>query len=96
MAGLYFEQFVIGHVFKHAVSRTVNEMDNTLFSVMTMNMQPLHLDAHFSEQTEFGQRIVNSLSRISIASVAGNAAACVSGVALPVDGGFVATGPRGV
>lgn len=66
MAGLYFEQFNVGHVFEHAVTRTVTEMDNTLFSVMTLNMQPLHLDAHFSEQTEFGQRIVNSLFTLGL------------------------------
>jgi acyl dehydratase len=66
MAGLHFEEFVVGHVFKHAVTRTVTEMDNTLFSVMTLNMQPLHLDAHFSEQTEFGQRLVNSIFTLGL------------------------------
>ena len=66
MAGLYFEQFNVGHVFRHAVTRTVTEMDNTLFSVMTLNMQPLHLDAHFAEQTEFGQRLVNSLFTLGL------------------------------
>ena len=66
MAGLYFEEFVVGHTFKHAVTRTVTEMDNTLFSVMTLNMQPLHLDAHFSEQTEFGQRLVNSIFTLGL------------------------------
>jgi acyl dehydratase len=66
MAGLYFEQFAPGQVFRHAVTRTVTEMDNTLFSVMTLNMQPLHLDAHFSEKTEFGQRLVNSLFTLGL------------------------------
>ena len=66
MAGLYFEQFEVGHVFKHDVTKTVTEMDNTLFSVMTLNMQPLHLDAHFSEGTEFGQRLVNSLFTLGL------------------------------
>ena len=66
MPGLYFEQFEVGHLFKHAVTRTVTEMDNTLFSVMTLNMQPLHLDAHFSEKTEFGQRLVNSLFTLGL------------------------------
>lgn len=61
MAGLYFEEFESGHVFQHALTRTVTEMDNTLFSLMTMNPQPLHLDAEFSAKTEFGQRLVNSL-----------------------------------
>ena len=66
MAGLYFEDFVVGQEFHHEFSRTVTEMDNTLFSVMTLNMQPLHLDAHFAEQTEFGQRLVNSLFTLGL------------------------------
>src|SRR5215470_17440892 len=61
MAGLYFEQFVVGQEFHHEFSRTVTEMDNTMFSLLTMNPQPLHIDAAFSEKTEFGQRLFNSL-----------------------------------
>ena len=45
MAGLYFEEFAVGQTIEHAIRRTVTEADNTLFSVMTMNPQPLHLDA---------------------------------------------------
>lgn len=66
MAGLYYEQFEAGQLFRHAVTRTVTEMDNTLFSVMTLNMQPLHLDAHFAQKTEFGQRLVNSLFTLGL------------------------------
>jgi acyl dehydratase len=66
MAGLYFEEFHAGQEFKHALTRTVTEMDNTMFSLMTLNPQPLHLDAHFSAQTEFGQRIFNSLYTLGI------------------------------
>ena len=66
MAGLYFEDFEPGHVFKHVLTRTVTEMDNTLFSLMTMNPQPLHLDAEFSASTEFGQRLVNSLFTLGL------------------------------
>ncbi|WP_157215645.1 MaoC family dehydratase [Flavisphingomonas formosensis] len=61
MPGLYFEEFEIGQSFDHAFTRTVTEMDNTMFSLLTMNPQPLHIDAHFSEGTEFGQRLFNSL-----------------------------------
>src|SRR5215813_12914742 len=43
MAGLYFEDFHEGQVFEHALSRTVTEMDNVLFSTLTLNPQPLHL-----------------------------------------------------
>jgi acyl dehydratase len=67
MAGLYFEEFIVGHVFKHQPGRTVTEMDNILFTTMTMNPQPLHLDEEFAKQTEFGQRLVNSLLTLGIA-----------------------------
>ena len=66
MAGLYFEEFEVGREFHHEFSRTVTEMDNTMFSLLTMNPQPLHLDAHFSENTEFGQRLFNSLYTLGI------------------------------
>ena len=52
MPGLTFEQFVVGQSFEHPIRRTVTEADNMLFSVMTMNPQPLHLDAEFSAGTE--------------------------------------------
>jgi acyl dehydratase len=66
MAGLYFEQFEVGQEFHHEFSRTVTEMDNTMFSLLTMNPQPLHIDAHFSENTEFGQRLFNSMYTLGI------------------------------
>lgn len=66
MAGLYYEDFEVGQLFEHEVGRTVTEMDNTLFSALTMNPQPLHLNAHFSESQEFGQRIVNSIFTLGL------------------------------
>ena len=66
MAGLYFEEFTVGRVFDHAWTRTVTEMDNVLFSSLTMNVQPLHLDEEFASKTEFGQRIVNSLFTLGL------------------------------
>ena len=66
MAGLAYEEFSVGQVFEHPWTRTVTEMDNTLFSTLTMNVQPLHLDAHFAAGTEFGQRIVNSLFTLGL------------------------------
>jgi acyl dehydratase len=66
MPGLYFEQFEVGQEFNHPLTRTVTEMDNTMFSLLTMNPQPLHIDAHFAATTEFGQRIVNSLYTLGI------------------------------
>ncbi|HMJ99698.1 MAG TPA: MaoC family dehydratase, partial [Reyranella sp.] len=66
MAGLYFEEFAVGRVFDHAWTRTVTEMDNVLFSSLTMNVQPLHIDEEFASKTEFGQRIVNSLFTLGL------------------------------
>lgn len=66
MAGLYFEEFSVGQAFDHAWTRTVTEMDNVLFSSLTMNVQPLHLDEEFASGTEFGQRIVNSLFTLGL------------------------------
>ncbi len=61
MAGLYFEEFEIGQIFKHQPGRTVTEMDNVMFTCLTMNPQPLHLDEEFAKETQFGQRLVNSI-----------------------------------
>jgi acyl dehydratase len=66
MAGLYFEEFEQGQVFDHAISRTVTEMDNVLFTTLTMNPQPLHLDEEFAKRTEFGQRLVNSIFTLGL------------------------------
>lgn len=66
MAGLYYEEFFVGQEFNHPWTRTVTEMDNTLFSALTMNVQPLHIDAHFAEGTEFGQRLVNSIFTLGL------------------------------
>lgn len=64
--GLWFEELTPGLVIQHAMTRTVTETDNTLFSVMTMNPQPLHLDESFAATTEFGTRVVNSLFTLSL------------------------------
>src|SRR5499427_1779590 len=66
MAELYYEEFSVGRVFEHAWTRTVTEMDNVLYSSLTMNVQPLHLDEEFASKTEFGQRIVNSLFTLGL------------------------------
>ena len=66
MAGLYFEEFVEGQVFEHALTRTVTEMDNVLFTTLTMNPQPLHLDAEFAKTTEFGRPLVNSIFTLGL------------------------------
>ena len=66
MSGLYYEEFEIGQVFDHALTRTVTEMDNVMFCALTHNPQPLHLDEEFGKNTEFGARIVNSLFTLGL------------------------------
>jgi acyl dehydratase len=67
MAGLYFEEFFVGQVFKHAIRRTVSEMDNIMFSALTHNPAALHLDEEYCKQhTEYGQRIVNSVFTLGL------------------------------
>ena len=65
--GLYFEAFSIGQVFRHRLTRTVTQMDNMLFSNMTLNPQPLHIDAHFcATETEWGRPLMNSLFTLGL------------------------------
>jgi len=66
MAGLYFEEFVVGQEFVHGIRRTVTETDNLLFTTMTHNPAALHLDAEYCKETEFGQILVNSLFTLSL------------------------------
>ncbi len=66
MRGLYFEDFQVGHTFTHMLRRTVTEMDNTLFSAMTHNPQPLHIDHEFARSTEWKQPLVNSLFTLGL------------------------------
>ncbi|HLZ83506.1 MAG TPA: MaoC family dehydratase [Caulobacteraceae bacterium] len=61
MAGLWFDELVVGQVFRHAIRRTITETDNVLFTAMTHNPAQLHLDEEYCRtETEFGQRLVNS------------------------------------
>ncbi len=66
MRGLYFEEFEVGRVFDHVIRRTVTDMDNTLFSCLTHNPQPLHIDREFCAQTEWGQPLMNSLFTLGL------------------------------
>lgn len=59
--GLWFEEFEVGAIYRHAPGRTISEADNTWFTAVTMNTQALHLDAAFAATQPFGQRLVNSM-----------------------------------
>jgi len=58
--GNYFDDFVVGQVYKHALGRTISEADNSWFTLLTMNTNPNHFDANLASHTEFGQPLVNS------------------------------------
>jgi acyl dehydratase len=63
--GLYYDEFETDVKYLHRPGRTVTEADNVIFTTLTMNTQALHLDAAWSEQQEFGQRLVNSMFTLS-------------------------------
>jgi len=67
MPGRYYGEFEVGETIDHDKRRTITESDNQRFCDMTMNQQPLHLDAEFAAETEFGERIVNGLYTMSLA-----------------------------
>ena len=67
MSGRYFDEWQVGDRIVHQPNRTVTETDNLLFSAMTHNMQPLHLDAETAKASEFGQILVNSTFTFSLA-----------------------------
>lgn len=65
--GRYFEDFTVGETIRHGLTRTVTQMDNMLFSNMTLNPQPLHIDAAFcAEETEWGRPLMNSLFTLGL------------------------------
>ena len=66
MSGKYFEELEIGMVIEHQVHRTVTESDNLLFSTMTHNPQPLHIDAEFAKASQHGQILVNSFFTLGL------------------------------
>jgi acyl dehydratase len=66
MPGLYFEEFEVGRTHRHSMSRTVTETDNLLFTSLSMNTQPLHLDEEFAKGTIYGQRLVTSIFTLGV------------------------------
>ncbi|HMT45411.1 MAG TPA: MaoC family dehydratase [Chakrabartia sp.] len=66
MAGLYFEEFVVGQRFVHEIRRTVTDMDNILFSSLTYNPASLHIDHAYAATTEFGKPLMNSLFTLGL------------------------------
>src|SRR5439155_294869 len=68
-AGRFLEDFKVGDVYRSPAGRTISQADNTHFSLLTNNANPIHTDAHYAAQTEFGRPLVNSF--LTMAVVAG-------------------------
>ena len=66
MPGKYFDEWTIGETIEHPLRRTVTETDNLLWSTMTHNPQPLHLDAEAAKASEFGRILVNGTFTFSL------------------------------
>jgi itaconyl-CoA hydratase len=66
MTGKYFEDLEAGMVIKHSLGRTLTETDNLLFSSLTMNTQPLHINQDFAAKTQFGRCIVNGIFTLGL------------------------------
>jgi itaconyl-CoA hydratase len=64
--GRYFEDFVVGDVYEHPLGRTVTETDNIWTTLLTQNTAPIHFDAHYAAQTEFGRRLVDSTFTLAL------------------------------
>jgi acyl dehydratase len=65
-SGRLYEDFEVGDVYEHPLGRTVLAADNTWFSLMTMNPNPVHIDQHYSRKTEFGKPLVNSCLTLAL------------------------------
>ncbi|GII57671.1 molybdenum cofactor biosynthesis protein MoeC [Planotetraspora thailandica] len=65
-SGRYFEDFTVGDVYRHPLGRTVTATDNVWLTLLTQNTMPVHFDAHYAEQTEFGRRLVDSTFTLAL------------------------------
>ena len=64
--GRYYEDFEIGTVYEHRPGRTINDADNSWFTLLTMNTHPLHFDTEYASHSEFGKPLVNSCLTLSM------------------------------
>ncbi|HWZ33703.1 MAG TPA: MaoC family dehydratase [Bryobacteraceae bacterium] len=76
MSGRCYEDFEVAMVIRHPLGRTISSTDNTWFTLLAVNTNPIHFDAHYASQTEFGKPLVNST--LTLAVVTGLSVADVS------------------
>lgn len=78
-SGRFFEDFEAGQIIRHPIGRTVTSTDNTWFTLLTVNSNPIHFDAHYAAGTEFGRPLVDStftlalVTGLSVADLSRNA-----------------------
>jgi acyl dehydratase len=65
-AGRVYEDFEVGDIYEHPLGRTVLPVDNSWFTLLTQNLNPIHFDAHYASQTEFGQPLVDSTFTLAL------------------------------
>src|ERR1700694_123923 len=65
-SGRCYEDFTEGDIYRHPLGRTITSTDNTWFTLLTVNTNPIHFDAHYAAQTEFGRPIVNSTLTLAL------------------------------
>ena len=75
-SGRCYEDFTVGQIIRHPIGRTITSTDNTWFTLLTVNTNPIHFDRHYAAQTEFGQPLVDST--LTLAIVVGLSVADVS------------------
>ena len=78
--GRYFEEFTVGDVYEHRPGRTINEADNTWFTLLTMNQHPVHFDNEYAARSEFGKPLV--ASPLTLAILVGQSVSDVSQLAI--------------
>ena len=66
MSGRCYEDFEVGEILRHPLGRTISATDNTWFTLLTVNSNPIHFDAHYASQTEFGRPLVNSTLTLAV------------------------------
>jgi itaconyl-CoA hydratase len=64
--GRVYEDFQVGDIYEHPLGRTVLPVDNSWFTLLTQNMNPIHFDAHYAAQTEFGKPLVDSTFTLAL------------------------------
>ena len=64
--GRVYEDFKVGDVYQHPLGRTLLDADNTWFTLLTQNTNPIHFDDHYSSQTEFKKPLINSCLTLAV------------------------------